>query len=108
MTDSGDSQFMPSVSGGESGVVSWRLLQVEQGQARIEGKLDAMASVFVPHKTLDLILKPLQDEILALKQDKQEKEQQESNYRAQLKLAIFVASVSPIASAVVAYIVGSK
>lgn len=81
---------------GHPNVVAWRLGQVEHGVRELGLKIDMIAQNYPTQGTLQLLIDPIKTSILELQVKNKEEELSKNNASAQLKLAIFVAAISPV------------
>ena len=88
-------------------VIAYRLGQLETVVGKIDNKFDRVADLYVNHASLTLILNPLKEKINELENENKAKQTEKDQAASQLRLAIIVAVMSPIVSAIVTILIGT-
>lgn len=93
---------------GESlAVIAYRLGQLETVVGKLDNKFDRVADLYVNHASLTLIIAPFKEKIAELEEVNKTREMQKDQAASQLRLAIIVAVMSPIVSAIVTILIGT-
>lgn len=101
--------------GGSPDVTNYRLGEIEKDLTTLLSKLDSLPKDFVTQQTLNLVIRPIKDDIRDIQAERrteaaakgrenEQKKQQES----QFKIAIIAAGVSPIVSIVLTILLTGK
>lgn len=86
-------------------VIAYRMGAVERHIESLIGRFDTVAQYYVTNATLMLTLDPVKERLHELETNEKERDRKRGNEQAQFKLAVTIAILSPIFSAIVSLLV---
>lgn len=98
---SGEANTDPKfIYGDDLNVVAYRLGIVETDLKSMDIKLDRIINEYPTHAMLELVIRPMREKLKELEDDKKTEAQDRFKQQQSLKVALFSAIISPIASVI--------
>lgn len=103
-----DEQLNEKSEGGHPAVVAYRMGVVESEIAKLGAKMDTIITLYPTEARVMQMLRPMEDDIIEIKRNKERENQQKATYQGQLRIALAAAILSPVVSVLITLLVVSN